>query len=81
MQSNTTDYNNDRIYKPVKNDANYENSKWDACNQRQEDTKFGFNVNPGGLVITGGRPQIIPGGGGQFTDGTLKNPLNLINKK
>ena len=80
MPSNT-DYNNDRIYQPVKNNVNYENDKWDACNQRQENTKYGFNVNPEGFVITGARSQIIPGAGGKFQDGTQNNPLNLINKK
>jgi len=80
MPSNTN-YNNDRIYHPIKNDANYENKKWDSCNLRSENAKYGFNVLSSGFVVSGGRPQILVGGGGQFTDGTLKNPLNLINKK
>ena len=80
MPSNT-DYNNDRIYQPIKNDVNYENNKWDACNQRQENTKYGFNVNQGGFVITGARSQIVPGAGGKFKEGVQKNPLNLINNK
>ena len=80
MPSNT-DYNNDRIYQPVKNNVNYENDKWDSCNQRQENAKFGFNVGPEGFVITGGRPKIISGAGEKFQDGAQNNPLNLINKK
>ena len=80
--TSSTDYNNDRIYQPVNNNVNYENNKWDACSQqRQENTKYGFNVNPGGFVITGARPQIIPGAGEKFQDGAQNNPLNLINKK
>ena len=79
---NNSDYNSDRIYYPIKNDINYENNKWDSCNLRQENAKYGFQVMPNGFISAGGRAQIVPGGGGKFPDFEKKfNPLNLINKK
>lgn len=78
---NNTDNNSDRIYHPIENDINYENKKWDSCNLRQENTKYGFNVMPSGFISSGGRAQILYGGG-KFPDFEKKfNPLNLINKK
>lgn len=78
--NNNIDYNNDRMYYPVKETD--ENKKWDTCNVRQENAKYGFNVMPGGLISVGGRPQIVAGGGDKFPDFEKKfNPLNLINKK
>ena len=79
---NNTDYNNDRTFYPIKSDMNYENKKWDSCNLRQENAKYGFQVMPDGFVVSGGRAQIVSGGGGKFPDFEKKfNPLNLINKK
>ncbi len=78
---NNTDYNNDRIYYPVQICETNENKKWDACNLRQENAKYGFNVMPSGFISAGGRAQIVYGGGGKFMDDKLSNPLNLINKK
>ena len=48
---NNTDYNSDRIYYPIKNDVNYENNKWDTCNLRQENAKYGFQVMPKDLYL------------------------------
>ena len=77
---NNTDYNNDRMYYPVQ--ETNENKKWDSCNLRQENAKYGFQVMPEGFVVSGGRSQIVSGGGGKFPDFEKKfNPLNLINKK
>ena len=79
---NNNSYNSDRTYYPIKNDINYENNKWDSCNLRQENAKYGFQVMPNGFVVSGGRAQIVSGGGGKFPDFEKKfNPLNLINKK
>ena len=78
---NNTDYNNDRIYYPIKTDVNYENKKWDECNIRQENAQYGFQVMPSGFISAGGRAQTVSGGGGKFLDGKSSNPLNLINKK
>ncbi len=76
-----TDYNHDRIFYPIKSDTNYENKKWDSCNLRQENAKYGFQVMSNGFVVAGGRAQIVSGGGGRFEENKLNNPLNLINKK
>ena len=77
--NNNTDYNDNRMYYPVQ--ETNENNKWDSCNIRQENAKYGFNVMPNGLISVGGRAQIVSGGGGKFMDNKLSNPLNLINKK
>ena len=77
--NNNIDYNNDRMYYPVQ--ETNENNKWDSCNIRQENAKYGFNVMPGGFISAGGRAQIVSGGGGKFMDNKSSNPLNLINKK
>jgi len=80
--NNNIDYNNDRMYYPVQEtDENNGNKKWDSCNIRQENAKYGFNVMPGGLISVGGRPQIVSGGSGKFMENKSSNPLNLINKK
>ena len=78
---NNTDYNHDRIFYPIKSDTNYENKKWDSCNLRQENAKYGFQVMSNGFVVAGSRAQIVSGGGGRFEENKLSNPLNLINKK
>jgi|TARA_Y100000389_G_scaffold111124_1_gene108208 hypothetical protein len=78
---NNTDYNNDRTFHPIKSDMNYENIKWDSCNLRQENAKYGFQVMSNGFVVAGGRALIVSGGGGRFEENKLNNPLNLINKK
>ena len=81
--NNNIDYNNDRMYYPVQEtDENNGNKKWDTCNVRLENAKYGFQVMPEGFVVSGGRPQIVAGGGDKFPDFEKKfNPLNLINKK
>ena len=79
--NNNNGYNHDRIHHPTENDKNNENAKWDTCNIRQENAKYGFNVAPGGFISAGGRAQIVSGGGGKFMDNKSSNPLNLINKK
>jgi len=81
MNNNNNNNNNDRMYYPINNDISYENKKWDSCNIRQENTKYGFNVMPSGFISVGGRPQILIGGGGKFMDNKSSNPLNLINNK
>jgi len=80
--NNNTDYNSDRMHYPVDSSGTNENKKWDACNLRQENAKYGFNVMPGGFISSGGRAQTVYGGGGKFPDFESKfNPLDLINKK
>ena len=72
-------YNHNRIHHPV--EKTNENAKWDSCNVRQENAKYGFQVMPEGFISAGGRAQIVSGGGGKFMDNKSSNPLNLINKK
>ena len=72
--------NNSDNYYPFKSETN-DDKKWD-CNIRQQNAQYGFNVMPSGFISSGGRAQIVPGGGGKFPDFEKKfNPLNLINKK
>ena len=75
-------HNQDRVHYPINYNVNYENKKWDSCNYRQENAKYGFNVMPDGYVSAGGRAQTVSGGISKFHDNDiLKNPLDLINKK
>ena len=67
----------DGLYKSV-NYAN-DDAKWDACNTRQQIASYSFNVQPEGMISTGGRSQVSVGNTSFPGSDKLSNPLNLIN--
>ena len=67
----------DGLYKSV-NYAN-DDAKWDDCNIRQQIASYSFNVQPEGMISTGGRSQVSVGNTSFPGSDKLSNPLNLIN--
>ena len=79
--NNNNNYNSDRLYHPVNSNSDNENKKWDACHLRQHIATYSFNVEPGGFISAGGRPETTSRAG-KFPDFEKQsNPLDLINKK